>query len=126
MERRSLALASCLAAALTWGGVACACGVPSLAAGAASAHADHHDAPASADCERADCSGECAIAGLPPERGPQAAEPPATPPDDGAGMAAHAVLSAAPPLGPRNHSPPVHRAWRAADTPVRRFDRLLN
>ena len=91
-------------------------------------HADHHDhgAPASADCERADCQADCTLDGLPPERGPQVAEAPSGPLDDVAEPGTQGVVAATPLAGPRNHSPPIPDIARAADTPVRRFDRLLN
>lgn len=118
---------SLLVAAVTWGGVACACGTASLAAEPASAHAAHHgDEPGYANCERIDCAGDCAAQGLLPERAPVLVDPTAVSPDDGAGMPAFPPPPALTALGPRSHAPPVRGPWRAADTPVRRFDVLLN
>ncbi len=129
MDRRTCLLAPLLAAAVTWGGVACACALPSPALGSpAATHVAHHDhdAPASADCERADCQADCTLDGLPPDRGPQVAEAPSGPSDDAVEAALHGVRAATPLPPPRNHSPPIPHVARAADTPVRRFDRLLN
>ena len=120
---------SLLVAAVTWGGVACACGTASFAAEPASPHAAHHGGggePGYADCERIDCAGDCAPDGLPPERAPAPPEAPAVSPDDGAAGHAFPLPAELMPLGPRSHSPPTPESSRAADTPVRRFDLLLN
>ena len=120
---------SLLVAAVTWGGVACACGTASFAAEPASPHAAHHGdggEPGYADCERIDCAGDCAPAGLLPERAPVPLDPTAVSLDDGAGAPAFPPPAALTPLGPRSHAPPVREPSRAADTPVRRFDLLLN
>lgn len=120
---------SLLAAAVTWGGVACACGTASLAVEPASVHAAHHgdeDEPGQADCQRLDCSGDCAAEALLPERALAPAEPPATSPDDGAVALATAFPGQRAPPGSRSYAPAVWKPWRAADTPVRRFDVLLN
>lgn len=120
---------SLLVAAVTWGGVACACGTVPLAAEPVSVHAAHHgdgDQPGQADCQRLDCNGDCAVEGFPPERAPAPAEPPAMSPDDGtAAPATHFPAERVPP-GSRSHDPAVRKPLRAADTPVRRFDLLLN
>ncbi|MDE0350630.1 MAG: hypothetical protein OXM56_13100 [Gammaproteobacteria bacterium] len=128
MSARPWMSTSLLVAAVTWGGVACACGTASLAAEPASVHAMHHGdgEPAYADCERIDCDGDCVAQGLVPERAPTPLDPSPASPDDGAGVPALLALPAFTPLGPRSHSPPVPAPWRAADTPVRRFDLLLN
>ena len=129
MDGRMSLLAPLLTAAVTWGGVACACALPSPAAESSPAiHMAHHDhdAPASADCERADCQADCTLDGLPPEREPQVADAPPGPTDAVAEATTHGVVAAPPLLGPRNHGPPIPDIAGAADTPVRRFDRLLN
>lgn len=129
MMRRPWMSTSLLAAAVTWGGVACACGTASFAAEPASPHAAHHGdggQPGYADCERIDCAGDCGPDGLPPERAPAPLEAPAVSLDDGAAAPALSPPAELVPLGPRSHSPPALKPWRAADTPVRRFDLLLN
>ena len=120
---------SLLVAAVTWGGVACACGTASLAVEPASVHAAHHgdgDEPGQADCQRLDCNGDCAVAGLPPERALAPVEPPGTSPDDGTVALATSFPAQRAPPGARSYAPAVWKPWRAADTPVRRFDLLLN
>ena len=119
---------SLLVAAVTWGGVACACGTASFAAEPTSVHAAHHGdgEPGYTDCERIDCDGDCASQGLVSERAPVPLDPPAVSVDDGAGVPAFPLPAALTALGLRSHSPPVPDPWRAAETPVRRFDLLLN
>ena len=120
---------SLLVAAVAWGGVACACGTASLAAEPASGHAAHHGdgaEPGHVDCERLDCNGDCAVEGLPPERPLAPADPSAMSPDDGAAVAAIPFPAERAPPGLRRYAPAVWKTLRAADTPVRRFDLLLN
>lgn len=120
---------SLLVAAVTWGGVACACGTASLAVEPASVHAAHHgdgEAPGPADCERLDCNGDCAAEGILPERALALAEPPAMSPDDGVAAPAIVFPAQRAPPGSRSYAPAVWKPSRAADTPVRRFDLLLN
>ena len=124
-----------LAAAVTLAGVACACAVPAMDTGDTHAghHAHHgsgHDL-ASMGCDHADC-GDCTADGAVSKhdalRG-HAAQLPDLPPDaDGqpaTGLPA-GFAAIPPPLRGVSSHPPVPRLALAADTPVRRFDKLLS
>ena len=118
-----------LAVAVTVGGVVCACAAGPLDATAAATHAAHHGpdhAPVeTASCERADCTGSCEFNGAVPERDPLPAKPP---------NAADDFEQVPPPFSTaastqaRGLSPPaaLSRPWRRPDTPIHRFDVLLN
>ncbi|MXW51765.1 MAG: hypothetical protein F4X81_10490 [Gammaproteobacteria bacterium] len=129
MERRHPWLASMLAVAVTVGGVVCACAAGPLDAPAAAAHAPHHAADhapvESASCERVDCTGSCEFNGTLAERDPLPVKPPNVA-DDLEQVSMPFPIAAltqgrglSPPAAP---SPP----WRRPDTPVHRFDVLLN
>ena len=118
-----------LAVAVTVGGVVCACAAGPLDAPAAAAHAAHHatdHAPAeSASCERADCTGSCEFSGTLSERDPLPVKPPNVADDF---EQVPAALSIAASTHARGLSPPAapSHPWRRPDTPVHRFDVLLN
>ena len=127
---RDSILAAVLAVAVTFAGTACACAVPSMDPGPANPHHHAHhigdsgDADAGADhCVHADCQGDCGIDATAAERD-AGAQVPKSPFDDGVLVAAIPV-AVLPARLPSCHSPPP-RPWRDADTPVRRFDILLN
>ena len=129
MERRHPWLASMLAVAVTVGGVVCACAAGPLDAPAAATHAAHHatdHAPVeSASCERADCTGSCEFSGTLSEREPLPVKPPNVA-DDFEQVSMPFPIAAL--TQGRALSPPAppSRPWRRPDTPVHRFDVLLN
>ena len=117
-----------LAVAVTVGGVVCACAAGPIdepAAAHGSHHAADHAPPESASCERADCTGACEFNGTLPEREPSPAKPPNAV-DDFEQVSMPFPIAAlaqahgrSPPAAPSN-------PWRRPDTPVHRFDVLLN
>lgn len=126
VTRRDSIVAAVFAVAVTFAGTACACAIPSLDAGPADSHhhAHHggHGQVGATECVHADCQGDCGIDAAVPER--DSGQPPKTLPDNGiAAVALPAPVVSARPLS--CHSPPL-RSWHEADTPVRRFDVLLN
>ena len=123
-----------LATAVTLAGVACACALPAVDADeAAVAHHAHHahhaggHAAAAMDCDHTDC-GDCmadeAVSKNEALRD-HVAQLPKLSFDDNAQAAAELAANATPLRGFTYHSP-VPRLARAADTAVRRFDKLLN
>lgn len=125
--RRDSILAAVLAVGVTFAGTACACAIPGMDSGSADSHHHaHHGGDAghgADDCVRVDCQGDCGIDATSAERD-SGTKVPKSPFDDGVSVAAMpaAVVQA---RLPSYHSPPP-RPWREADTPVRRFDVLLN
>ncbi|MYD98644.1 MAG: hypothetical protein F4X98_14845 [Gammaproteobacteria bacterium] len=127
MTRRDPIVAAVFAVAVTLAGTACACAIPGTDAGSADSHhhAHHggHGHVGASECVHADCQGDCGVNAAVPERD-SGAKPPKTSPDIGiAAVALPAPVLSARPLS--CHSPPF-RSWHEADTPVRRFDVLLN
>ena len=124
-----------LAAAVTLAGVACACGVPALYIGEApsSHHAHGGDGHSVTDmgCDHADC-GDCRAEGAvskPEGLRDDAPQLPNMPMDtDGQDANGFPVGFAAipPPLRSVSSHPPVRPLPLGADTPVRRFDKLLS
>ena len=122
-----------LAVAVTVGGVVCACAAGPLDAPAAATHAATHaahhatdHAPVeSASCERVDCTGSCEFNGTLSERDPLPVKPPNVA-DDLAQVSMPFPIAAL--TQGRALSPPAtpSRPWRRPDTPVHRFDVLLN
>ena len=118
-----------LAAAVTLAGVACACAVPMIdAADAVATHHAHHEdghAVANMGCDHADC-GDCMALGAVSKH--DADQVPQLPKlswdDDGQTATAFAAFSS--PLRGFSYHPPLPPLLRAADTPVRRFDKLLS
>ena len=130
MDYRQTVLVSILTAAVTLAGVACACAVPAIDAGPDSAHHAHHgdgQALVNMDCDHADC-GDCTANGAVSKHEVVRDHAPQLPEvfldDDGpAGVALAAITS---PLRGFSWQPPLPRSIRTADTPVRRFDKLLS
>ena len=131
MDFRQTVLVSMLAAAVTLAGVVCACAVPAIDAdGHGGAHHAHHEngqALVSMDCDHADC-GDCTANGavskhdVVRDHAPQLPE--AFLDDDGpAGITLAAITSV---LRGFFWQPPLPRPVLTADTPVRRFDKLLS
>ena len=119
-------LALALAAAVSAAGVACACAVPAFGSSDVGHghHAATHHAPEASqdDCLHVDC-GDCSADGVPARL--SASTLPEAPLD-----VAVALTSAHLPLAPRVlasscRSPPLPLA-RLADSPVRRFDKMLD
>ena len=128
MKRRHPWLASILAVAVTVGGVVCACATGPLDVGAAAAHDPHHTeghAPADRACERVDCTGSCGFDGAVSERDPLPAKPPNAS-DDFAQLPAPFPDAVAPQPAALRHAAVPIRPGRSPDTPVHRFDKLLN
>lgn len=126
MTKRDSIVAAVFAVAVTFAGTACACAIPGTDLGSADSHhhAHHGDGHVDAtECVHADCQGDCDIDAAAAERD-SGVQPPKTLPDDGiAAVALPSPVLSARPLS--CHSPP-QRSWHEADTPVRRFDVLLN
>ena len=120
-------LASVLSLAVTVGGVVCACAAGPL--DAAASHAPHQaadHAPAeTASCERVDCTGSCGFDGAVSERDPLSAKPPNAADDFEQVSTPFPHAAPAQPSAPRRAAAPI-RPWRSPDTPVHRFDKLLN
>ena len=131
MDYRQTVLVSILTVAVTLAGVACACAVPAIDADAPGGahHAHHGDGQAlvSVDCDHADC-GDCTANGAVSKHEIVRDHAPQLPEvfldDDGpVGIALAAVTS---PLRGFSFHPPLPSLIRTADTPVRRFDKLLS
>ena len=131
MSRRQPAIALLLALAVANASAVCACALPDADPPGTSGHHDahHHSADAplpSVACSHADCNGDCAVAGL--LANPTAtAEPPrsALEHDDGTAATAHPAIRPAGMRTPLHHHPPP-RVLLPANSPVQRFDKLLN
>ncbi len=131
MHYRRTVLVSMLAAAVALAGVACACAVPMIDADYAVAidHAHHEDAHALAnmDCDHADC-GDCMAFGVVSKHDGVRDHVPQLPnvslDDDGRTAPAFAAITS--PMRGFSYHPPLPRISRTADTPVRRFDKLLS
>ncbi len=126
-----------LAAAVTLAGVACACAVPAVDVDGGDAvsgthHAHHADGHAdhAMGCDHVEC-GDCTASGAVSKQDAlrdQEPQLPNLPLDaDGDHLSAMAFAAITPPPWHGNvHHPPLPRLLRAADTAVRRFDKLLN
>ena len=118
-----------LTVAVTVGGVVCACAAGPLDAPAAATQAPHHGpdhTPAeTASCERADCTGACEFSGVVPERDPLPVKPPNVADDFEHAPTPFPIAAF---TQGRGLGPPAtpSRPWRRPDTPVHRFDVLLN
>lgn len=131
MDFRQTVLVSILTAAVTLAGVVCACAVPTVDAdghrGAHHAHHEHGQALVNIDCDHVDC-GDCTANGavskheVVRDHAPQLPE--AFLDDDGPAGITLAVATSV--LRGFSFHPPLPRSVRAADTPVRRFDKLLS
>lgn len=127
MGRSRPLLALVLTVAVSAAGVACACAVPAFGssdAGHAHHSAGHHGAEAATqdDCLHVDC-GDCSADGV-PSRHSASTPPPDTSLDEVAFTGTH-LLFAPRMLAPSCRPPPLPLA-RPADSPVRRFDRMLD
>ena len=133
MHYRRTVLVSMLAAAVTLAGVACACAVPTIDADdAVATHHAHHgdgDALANMGCDHADC-GDCMALGAVSKHDVVRDHVPQLPKlvldDDGqtaTALTAFAAITS--PLRGFSYHPPLPPLSRTADTPVRRFDKLL-
>ena len=138
MHYRQTVLVSMLAAAVTLAGVACACAVPAMDTGEAPAsqHAHHgggHDV-ANMGCDHADCGDCTAACAVSKHEGLRdAPQLPNLPPNadgqdaNGFPTGFPATFAAIPPpLRGISCHPPIPGLALAADTPVRRFDKLLS
>ena len=127
MGRRDSIVAAVFAVGVTFAGVACACAIPGTdPASADSHHNAHHGEGGHAgatECVRADCQGDCGVDAAGSERD-SGAQPSKTMSEDGI-AAVSLPVTVRPTRPPSYHAPPT-RTWRTADTPVRRFDILLN
>ena len=134
MHYRQTVLVSMLAAAVTLAGVACACAVPAMDAGdpVATHHGHHEDGQvlANMDCGHTDC-GDCMALGAVSKPDAVRDQVPQLPQlakvsldDDGQTATAFAAITS--PLRGFSFHPPLPRISRTADTPVRRFDKLLS
>jgi len=135
MRRPHPIVASLVALSVAWAGVVCACAV-SAHAEPESTHAHHvhqvhgahhgHDSTSAtpdAHCAHPDCEGDCGINVFTPERDSSGQLAKKTL-DDGALPAAW-VANVPVKRIPSLHAPPP-ASPRVAETPVRRFDILLN
>ena len=123
MTNRQPITAAALALAVTWASAACACALPSVEASGNSGHHDHHGMHESSPqvaCAHADCLGDCGFNATSPKG--TGVELPKTSLD---GQFAVTVEVPSPFAVPSYHHPPWSTA-RPADSPVRRFDKLLN
>ena len=125
--RRSL-LTWLLAASTAFAGTVCACGVSTVDS-ASSGHsqpAHHTSAQAPDDCSHAEDCGDCAVGAAAADRdallGPGST---GSPEDDHFEATATAMATAPPRRIPSQHAPPPFLE-RPTDTPVQRFDKLLN
>ena len=134
MRYRQTVLVSMLAAAVTLAGVACACAVPTIdASDAVAAHHAHHEDGndlANTGCDHADC-GDCMALGAVSKPDAVRDDVPQLPnlswDDDGhTATALTAFADITSPLRGFSYHPPLPPLLRTADTPVRRFDKLLS
>ncbi|MDE0040149.1 MAG: hypothetical protein OXU77_21705 [Gammaproteobacteria bacterium] len=126
MSSRQPIVATTLAIAVAWAGAVCACELVTGDEAGATGHHAHHgmaDSQATA-CAHLDCQGDCGVESTPPKS-------PAAPPElqkpslDDLAVAAAARPVAVAARVPSYHHPPW-RNFRPDDSPVSRFDRLLN
>jgi len=119
-------VAATLAVAVAWAGTVCACALPAVDAAGATGHHAHHgmERSPSMACAHLDCLGDCGVDATPPKGVAASLDLPKPSLDDLALPAvARPVAFAA--RVPSYHHPPW-RAFRPVDSPVSRFDRLLN
>lgn len=129
MQHRHPVLVPFLAFAVSLASFSCACASPASGPATGSGiHAGHHDsaAPPDVDCADAGCGGNGDFAAVLPERASLFVESLEVPPDDDAqALPALAIAAASPNMAPLGPPPPPARR-RTSDTPVTRFDKLLN
>ncbi|MDE0659583.1 MAG: hypothetical protein OXI79_08030 [Gammaproteobacteria bacterium] len=119
-------IAATLAIAVAWAGAACACALPTVDEAGATGHHVHHGTNSSMPtaCAHLDCHGDCGVEATQPKGQTASFELPKPSHDDLATAAASASFAHAARV-PSYHHPPW-RPFRAVDSPVSRFDRLLN
>lgn len=132
MSNRQPIVAATLAIAVAWAGVVCACALPSAEATDTTGHHAHHgmhgmhgmeSSPPTA-CAHLDCQGDCGVEATQPKSQAASLELPKTSLDDLTIAGASGPIAVAARV-PSDHHPP----WRTllpVDSPVSRFDRLLN
>ena len=131
MDYRQTVLVSILTAAVTLAGVACACAVPVIDAyGPGGAHHAHHEDGQSLvnmDCDHVDC-GDCTANGAVSKHEVVRDHAPQLPEVfvDDEGPAGPALAAITSPLRGFSFHPLLPSLARTADTPVRRFDKLLS
>ncbi|MCY3841879.1 MAG: hypothetical protein OXH09_25075 [Gammaproteobacteria bacterium] len=126
MSTRQPIVAATLAIAVAWAGALCACELPTVdEAGETGHHAHHGTADSSPTaCVHLDCQGDCGVEATPPKGQTASLELPKTSLDDLAVAAAGGPVAVVARV-PSCHPPPW-RNFRPVDSPVSRFDRLLN
>ena len=115
--------------AVAWAGVVCACALPTVDAAGAAGHHDHHgmhgmEGSAPTACAHLDCLNDCGVEATQPKGQAASFELPKTSLDDLAVAIASGPVAVAARV-PSYHHPPGRTA-RPVDSPVSRFDRLLN
>lgn len=130
MDYRQTVLVSILTAAVTLAGVACACAVPVIDVDGPVAHHAHHgdgQALVNMDCDHVDC-GDCTANGVVSKHELVRNHAPQLPETflDDDGLAGTSLAAITSPLRGLSWQPPLPRLVRAADTAVRRFDKLLS
>ncbi|MDE0179089.1 MAG: hypothetical protein OXP36_10875 [Gammaproteobacteria bacterium] len=111
---------------MAWAGAVCACELSTVDEADPTGHHAHHgmaDSPPTA-CAHLDCQGDCGVEATPPKSQVASPELPKPSLDDLAVAAAARPVAVAARV-PSYHHPPW-RNFRPDDSPVSRFDRLLN
>ncbi|MCE2461069.1 MAG: hypothetical protein J4F38_09855 [Pseudomonadales bacterium] len=111
---------------MAWAGTVCACALPTVDATGAIGHHAHHGMEGSPPtaCAHLDCLGDCGVEATQPKGQATSFELPKTSLDDLVVAAASGPVAIAARV-PSHHHPPW-RTFRPVDSPVSRFDRLLN
>ncbi|MDE0192984.1 MAG: hypothetical protein OXQ90_16645 [Gammaproteobacteria bacterium] len=126
MSNRQPIVAATLAIAVAWAGALCACELPTVDSAGETGHHAHHgmaDSPPTA-CAHLDCQGDCGVEATPPKGQLASLELPKPLLDDLAFAAVTESLAVTARV-PSYHHPPW-RNFHPVDSPVSRFDRLLN
>lgn len=126
VSTRQPIVATTLAIAVAWAGAVCACELSTVDEADPTGHHAHHgmaDSPATA-CAHLDCHGDCGVEATPPKGQAASFELPKTSLDELAVVAAMGPIAVAARV-PSYHHPPW-RTFPPVDSPVSRFDRLLN
>ena len=129
VSNRQPVVAATLAIAVAWAGVVCACTLPSVEPTGATGHHAHHgmhgmEASPSMACAHVDCLGDCGVDATQPKDQATTPELPKTSLDDLAVVVPSGSVAVAARV-PSYHHPPWRTA-RPVDSPISRFDRLLN
>lgn len=126
VSSRQPIVAATLAIAVAWAGAVCACELSAVDEADPTGHHAHHgmaDSPPTA-CAHLDCHGDCGVEATPPKGHTASIELPKPSLDDLAFAAAARPVAVAARV-PSYHHPPWH-SFHPVDSPVSRFDRLLN